>query len=45
MSAPPDNEQAFIWPTPGLSAEELLAAKGTQPTREPDKLPDGEAGQ
>ena len=31
MSAPFDNEQAFIWPTPGLSVEELLAAKGTQP--------------
>jgi hypothetical protein len=31
MSAPSDNEQVFIWPTPGLSVEELLAAKGTQP--------------
>jgi len=25
MSAPFDNEQAFIWPTPGLSVEELLS--------------------
>jgi hypothetical protein len=31
MSAPFDNEQAFIWPAPGLSVEELLAAKGTRP--------------
>ena len=31
MSAPSDNEQAFIWPAPGLSVEELLAAKGTRP--------------
>ena len=31
MSAPFDNEKAFIWPTPGLSVEELLTAKGTQP--------------
>jgi hypothetical protein len=31
MSAPFDNEQASIWPTPGLSVEELLAAKGTRP--------------
>ncbi len=31
MSAPFDNEQGFIWPAPGLSVEELLAAKGTQP--------------
>lgn len=31
MSAPSDDQQAFIWPAPGLSVEELLAAKGTQP--------------
>lgn len=31
MSTPSDNERAFIWPAPGLSVEELLAAKGTPP--------------
>jgi len=31
MSVPSDGEQAFVWPAPGLSVEELLAAKGTQP--------------
>lgn len=31
MSEPFDNDQAFIWPTPGLSVEELLTAKGTRP--------------
>jgi len=38
MSAPFDNEQAFIWPAPGLSVEELLAAKGTQPLASVDDL-------
>lgn len=31
MSAPFDDQQAFVWPVPGLSVEELLAAKGTRP--------------
>jgi len=31
MSGPFDKEQAFIWPMPGLSVEELLVAKGTRP--------------
>jgi hypothetical protein len=31
MSAPSDNELAFIWPAPRLSVEELLTAKGIQP--------------
>jgi hypothetical protein len=38
MSAPSDNEQASIWPAPGLSVEELLAAKGTQPLASVDDL-------
>ena len=38
MSAPFDNEQAFIWPKPGLSVEELLAAKGTRPLASVDDL-------
>ncbi|MGH3266379.1 MAG: hypothetical protein ACRDNS_30800 [Trebonia sp.] len=31
MSAPFDDGQALVWPAPGLSVEEMLAAKGTQP--------------
>lgn len=38
MSAPFDNEQAFIWLAPGLPVEELLAAKGTQPLASVDDL-------
>ena len=38
MSAPFDDERAFIWPAPGLSLEDLLAAKGTQPLASVDDL-------
>lgn len=38
MSAPSDNERAFTGSAPGLSVEELLAAKGTQPLAFVDDL-------